>query len=134
MEMVMDYRKSYIQVTVNGKYDLNEVKRIFDIILDNAMERRISKILIDARNLSGTLTTMERYDIGEYLAKINFDFYQMPDTPPLRLACVAVEPPMEPSRFVQTVARNRGVDIMITDTMAEALKWLGAENTSEKGF
>ena len=48
---------------------------------------------------------------------------QLPDGP--QLAILAVPPIMDPGRFTQAVANNRGVRMRASDSLQELLSWLG---------
>ncbi len=44
---------------------------------------------------------------------------------PLRVAMLAVPPLMDPGRYTQAVANNRGVQMKTSESLAELLAWLG---------
>ncbi len=48
---------------------------------------------------------------------------QLPEPP--QVAILAVPPIMDPGRFTQAVANNRGVRMRASDSLQELLSWLG---------
>ncbi|MCX6142719.1 MAG: hypothetical protein NTZ35_05815 [Ignavibacteriales bacterium] len=83
--------------------------------------RRISKLLIDARNVTGTISAMERIDFSVIVAKAVFgeDGSRI-----MKVAIAGNEPLVDPARFAETVAVNRGAQAEVTLDLDEALKWL----------
>ena len=87
------------------------------------VEKNISKILFDAYKVKGKITTMDRYDLAEYAAieAINFILKGLSK---LSVAFYGVEPIIDPERFGELVAKNRGLNVKVTTDKNEALQFL----------
>ena len=64
-------------------------------------------------------TTLERFNLGEYVAEICLQFVR-----PVRIALAAEIPIVDPERFGETVARNRGTNGKVFTDLEEAKAWL----------
>ena len=67
---------------------------------------------------------MDRFKLGEYLSKKRSE---SPGTKAIRVAVVGSLPIIDPARFGETVARNRGVIVKVTTELEDALSWLGVD-------
>ena len=70
-------------------------------------------MLPDVRGVGGEVSTPDRFDLGVASARI-----------PARAALIALPNMIDPERFGETVARNRGADARIFASEAEAVAWL----------
>jgi hypothetical protein len=74
--------------------------------------------------VTGEWTPDHRYAFGSFLAaEVQRAATQFPAFP--RIAIYAVAPLMDPNRYTQTVANNRGAQVRASDSMQELLSWLG---------
>jgi hypothetical protein len=89
-----------------------------------AASQKQSKILIDCSRVTGTWTPDDRYAFGSFLAaEVQRRATQFPSIP--RIAIYAVAPLMDPNRYTQTVANNRGAQMRASDSLLELMSWLG---------
>ncbi|MBT8342602.1 MAG: hypothetical protein HKP58_15245 [Desulfatitalea sp.] len=95
---------------------------VFTRAADAARNAGVSKILYDARNATGHLSTLERFD---YASRIAEQFRG------LKVAFVVNKPLRDPNLFGETVAVNRGGNIRVLSTIAEAYDWLGVKPANE---
>jgi hypothetical protein len=109
-------------VDVVGEFDLVESKQMLAAVIDAAVAHNQNKVLLDCREVKGTPSTFERLELADSVARL---YHQERCGAILRFAIVGVEPMVDPDRFGQTVAQNRGLPIRITTDMQEALAWLG---------
>jgi hypothetical protein len=79
-------------------------------------ERRAGLVLIDVTRYSGTLSTLDRYEIGMIGQKFG--------THVRRVACLANPEVIDPQKFAVKVARNRGLEVDIFSERSEAEAWL----------
>jgi hypothetical protein len=87
---------------------------IFDIALDN----RLSKVLVDVRELEGRLGILDSY----LLVTEVFDKLRGKG---MRKAAIVDEPVSSLREwFLETVARNRGFNFRVFADQEDALKWL----------
>jgi len=85
-------------------------------------EREISRLLIDVRSMSGSLDTLETYDVaGRELPR------QRAVRRVLRSAILDRPENIERIRFFETVAVNRGLNVRVFADEAPAVEWLLAD-------
>jgi hypothetical protein len=117
-------RVGYLYVTLAGALELGEAEAKFSEMLVAAARLKQSKILIDCTRVTGTWTPDDRYAFGSHLAaEVERRASQFPAFP--RIAIYAVAPLMDPNRYTQTVANNRGAQVRASDSLQELLSWLG---------
>src|SRR4029079_2128394 len=110
----IERRKDYLCFTITGEYDTNEFKSHAEFLARECQKEKISKILVNALQMSGTnLTTMERYLVGEKIAEM---------FPTIKLAVAWPEKDID--KFAETVAINRGGFIQVVPDVETAEKWL----------
>jgi hypothetical protein len=119
----------YLLVTTDGTFDVSDAKQLFERALDAAVDHQMRKILFDWRAVTGTPTTMDRFDLASHLAAA---YHQRSREIFIRFALVGVEPLVDPQRFGETVAVNRGVPGKVTTDMSEAVAWLHAYVSDER--
>jgi hypothetical protein len=108
-----------------GKFSLKEAKRTFREMLEAAALHKAKKVFFDGRKLIGKPEIMERFYYGEFAAQTVWDFAERGVSPATRFAYVLREPVLDPGRFGETVAVNRGMAVRAFDNPEEALQWLG---------
>jgi hypothetical protein len=111
-------KDGYLLAVVTGEYNLAEAKDHFMQILAACRERNVFKIVVDVREVvvPGSMTTMSRFEFAAFLAR------NAGGT--LHIAYVGSKAHVDPTRFGETVARNRGLNLKITTDMADAIAWL----------
>lgn len=114
----------YILVTAEGEYDFTEAKRLIGSAYAAAAKLGVSKILIDCRNMKGTLSAVQRFELGEWVAE---HYFQRPATTHTPVAVVGNEPFIDPARLGENVAANRWVPVKALTDMQAALTWLGID-------
>ena len=111
----------YVCLRCTGMYSLAELKRVYQSAVDAALEYDISRVLIDANDLTGHIPTIERFETSKFLAE---QIRQQALGKITRISVVAQEPLIDKSHFGETVARNRGVNGKATTSLDEAIAWL----------
>jgi hypothetical protein len=83
-----------------------------------AREEQLRDILIDIRGftLVGPLTTFMRYELGKRLAEVAGGL--------VRVAIIANASIIDPQKIAALVAQNRGMNVDVFASEADALKWL----------
>jgi len=116
-----------LRVTATGEFSLSEAKRTFLEILDAVAQSKSEKILFDGRQLQGDPDTIQRFVYGEFVADAVRKFigergiHRAP-----QFAYVLHEPVLDPLRFGETVAVNRGMWVKAFDNLEDGLGWLGS--------
>jgi hypothetical protein len=124
----IESKLSYLLVSCAGTYDGLSALDIYQQIFRTAADQSLSRILIDCRKVKGDISVLERYITSKYVAELCLKYIT---TIRFKISLVGEEPPVDPERFGETVARNRGVDVLVTTDLAEAYSWLGIESTSD---
>ncbi len=113
-----------------GDFSLAEAKRTFLQMLEAVAQHKVEKVLFDGRRLTGEPTTMERFYYGKFAAEAVRGYANRGVSRETRFAYVLEEPVLDPGRFGETAAMNRGMIVKACDNVEDALGWLGisAEN------
>lgn len=81
-------------------------------------------MLLDCTRVTGEMTTGDRLSFGIFMAdEQRVIEAQLPREP--QIAILAAPPIMDPGRFTQMVANNRGVRMRASESLQELLSWLG---------
>ena len=119
--MKIEYKtfSNYLELIVSGELTIDVSEEVNpDLIKNECKKRRLKKILINAHNLSGKITIMDRF----ILAK---KFAQSFTGSNIQIAAVSnkdLEYPAVP--FFETAAINRGVNVKVFTDIEKAKEWL----------
>ena len=118
-------RKHYLRATVSGSYTLRSAQDVYDQAVKTAVATGHTRVLIDASAATGAPTQDERYMLGLFVAAEQRILGAK--TPPMEIqvAVVGQRPLIDPDRFGETVAVNRGAKLKVSEELDEALAWLG---------
>ena len=117
-------RVGYLYVTITGQLDVAGAEAALAEMFGVAARAHQPRILLDCSRLAGTWGPDERYVIGSFIAaEMERRASQFRERP--RLAIYAVAPLMDPNRYTQIVATNRGAQVRASDSLQELLSWLG---------
>ena len=121
----------FLKVVVMGEFSLEEATRTFLEMLEAVARHKVMKVLFDGRGIAGEPKTMERFYHGEFAAQSVANFATRGVSRATRFAYIPDEPVLDPRRFGETVAVNRGMLIKTFDNLEDALGWLGAAPASK---
>ncbi len=126
MNLQTESKGTYLYAVLSGTYTLSEAKSLAFRAFDICKEYNLTKILFDARTLHGSPTIMERY---EYVTSIVEAVQQKfaSNLGAMKFAFVGYTPLIDPHKFGETVATNRGLNVKVTSDLAEACTFLGIE-------
>jgi hypothetical protein len=124
LDLQVEPKADYLLITVSGTFDLQSAKNAAERSLALCESHRKSKALVDCRNVTGAVSTIERYHYAAFLAELHAR-YTVAYGEPLRVAYVGNEPLIDPGRFGENVATNRGAMLKATTDLAEGRAWLG---------
>jgi hypothetical protein len=114
-----------LRVIVTGEFSLAEAQRTFREILEAVARHHTEKILLDGRELKGEPTTIQRFLYGAFAAHAVVRYSSAHRASrPLQFAYVLQEPVLDPQRFGETVAVNRGMWVKVFANPEDALGWL----------
>lgn len=117
-------KDNYLSVTVSGHFALSEAKIMYTSALDHLLENNLSKLFFDAFKVKGEVTTIDRYYFGEFAAYESLK-YMGKGLKKIAVSICGEEPIIDPHRFGEIVARNRGLNIKVTTDKKESLQFLG---------
>lgn len=118
MEIRFEPRSGHLLVAVGGAFDLRQARAGLGEALRQAQARNLARILVDGRGITTPVSIADRYELATQLA--DFAAGRM------HLAIVVAAENMF-SKTLEDTARNRGVDLLTTDSMQAALEFLGVE-------
>jgi len=119
IETRSEFQNSYLHLFCKGQFGFEDMKSVFSTAFEIATEKNRSAILVNGMELKGQPpTTLERFNLGEYVAQLCFEYGK-----PFRIAVVSNIPIVDPERFGETVARNRGVNGMVFTDLQVAKAW-----------
>lgn len=110
-------RGDYLKFSVSGDWTEDSACILIDAIKHECEKRKARKLLLDLKEYILCESEMTRYFSGVRLAEAFLS--------PYRIAAFTRAGAI--NRFAETVARNRGVDIMVFPDEPQALAWLLTE-------
>ena len=114
----------YLSVTATGKFSLKDAERTFIAVLEAVAAHGARKVLLDGRKLIGKPETIERFYYGKFAANSVKTYKPRGVSPVTAFAYVLHEPMLDRSRFGETAAVNRGMNVKAFDNLEAALVWL----------
>ena len=114
-----------IHATLGGPFVLSGAKTTFIQILDELVQHRAKKVLIDGRTITGDPKTVERFYYGEFAAAALAEVSERGLSHVPQFAYVLSEPVLDKHRLGETVAFNRGMNVKAFDNLSAAEHWLG---------
>ena len=121
----LEARKHYLRATVSGPYSLRAAQDAYDQAVKAALSHGHTRVLIDASRVTGVPTQDERYMLGLFVAAEQRILAAKVPEVTVRVAVFAQRPLVDPDRFAETVAVNRGAKVKVSEQLDEALAWLG---------
>lgn len=110
----------FIHFLFKGQFEKKEIQAAFKESFEIAKQKNINLILMDGFGLYGNPPTVfERFEMGEYVAELCRDFGK-----PVRISFAAEIPIVDPKRFGEMVARNRGANGKVFTDLQKAIHWL----------
>ena len=125
----VDQERRLLQVVYSGSFLLPDAEAHFQDIMANVVEHKLKKVLVDGRQLVGNPEPLERFYYGKYVAETVMQTVNRTGIDVPRFAYVLHEPVLDPKRFGETVAVNRGMRIKAFDDIKKAEWWLGVPVT-----
>ncbi len=127
IDVQAEARVGYMYVHCQGVFTLEGMLQVYEHALDAAAREGRTVALLDVRDVKGgPPTIVERYEMGVHVAKLQSDPARR-----IRMAVVGHEPFIDPQRFGETVARNRGAISKVFTDIDEAIAWIEQRRASE---
>ena len=127
MDIILEIRpeSGYLHGSARGDFSLQEAKRTFLEMLEAVARHQVKKVLFDGRRLTGDPETIERFYYSKFATDAALQFKDGGVSPATQFAYVLKEPVLDPHRFGETIAVNRGMLVKAFDNLEDALGWLG---------
>ena len=110
-----DIQADLLGFDLEGDMTLDRLLAVGKFIAETCSRRKIGRALADARPMKGDLSITEWHTLGTAFETT---------WPGVRLAIVDRADRLLPDRFLQTTARNRGINVLVFDDPKPALDWL----------
>lgn len=124
MEVSFEYKNEVLTVLVTGTFELEAANRCADQTLEAAIHFHAPMALIDCQNLQGSFSIRDRFSHIDHLSEIILNAQSNNRLGTFHFAYFANPTILDPHRFGETVARNRGINIFVTELRSEAIEWL----------
>jgi hypothetical protein len=112
----------FLDVQITGRVDMTQALDELAAIRRTADGKGFRKVLVDCTGLFGEIRVKERFEYASRVAETLRG---------LRVAYVLNETLLDPKRFGETVAVNRGTSLKAWNNRAQALGWLGVPEDSD---
>src|SRR5258705_4826083 len=131
--MILEIRteSGFLHVDAVGKFSLKEAQRTFVEMIEAVAQNKVKKVLFDGRRITGNPKTMERFYYGTFAADAVRKFEDRGVSLSTQFAYVLQVPMLDPERFGETVAVNRGMNVRAFDNLDDAHGWLGIEQANK---
>jgi hypothetical protein len=113
-----------LEVVASGKFTLEKAQHAFVEMLDAVALHGTAKVRFDGREIVGNPKTIERFLYGEFAATTVAAYGTRGVARATQFAYVLRPPVLDPERFGETVAVNRGMNVKVFEDPEEALRWL----------
>lgn len=122
MRAEFERRKGYLYAALRGDFDLAGATTAYREVLQTAAREHSLRVLLDCTAMSGNPTMDERREFGVFMAEEQAKYGRLGN---LQVGILASAQAMDPGRYLQAVANNRGVRLRTSDSLQELLSWLG---------
>ena len=116
LDVRLETRPGHVFAVATGEFDLVEARQAILRIAGACKAASVNAVLVDARAIASQVGVMHRYE----LAKVIADETRVR----MRMAVVVNSENMF-SKTLEETGRNLGVELLTTDSMAEAMIFLG---------
>ena len=116
--------EEFLRCRACGEFSFEDACMVIDRVLAESTERGATRVLVDCLLIAGSPSMFDRYALAEFLAQEVVGYIIAGKIVP-RLAILGREPFVDPNRFGELVARNRGVQTKSVEEMEAAVSWLG---------
>ena len=114
-----------LYVVATGQFLLADARKTFLQMLEAVDQNNATKVVFDGREVKGNPETIERFLYGEFAAQaVNRHMMEGAVRRAPQFAYVLHEPVLDPQKFGETVALNRGMWVKAFDNLADARDWL----------
>ena len=116
-------KDGYLYVEISGAFDRFRAKEFIRQVFQSAQSQSLSRVLVDIRNMEGSIPTMARFEMARFLAT--------EQKAVLRVAVLKLPEQVPDDKFFENVAGNRGLSAKVTTDLEIALEWLDIEAANQ---
>lgn len=110
--------KSYIEIIFKGSFSFEEIKALILEIYQNCEQENISRIFVDLTSMSNyNPTQMDRFYLGTFISEVF--------NPKFKIG--VLDKISNINKFAETVAKNRMINMYVSDYKKDILIWLQAD-------
>lgn len=124
MRAAMDPKEAYLHVEITGAFNLGDAKTLSLEFLEACIDFGLARVLVDHRPVTGQISVIERWDYSDFMARQVHAHAIAGRLRAPRFAYLGNEL-VDPRRFGELVAVNRGLIVRSTTRPEEAFEWLG---------
>jgi hypothetical protein len=122
MEVRVEPQDEYVHVVAKGEFDPTQAGEGIARVVALCEEKGLQRVLIDGRSITTAVSVLQRYEFAKTLAERA--------KTRIRMAIVVSRENMF-SKTLEETARNMGMDVRTTDSMAEGMIYLGLPITKK---
>mgnify|MGYP001765453983 CR=1 FL=1 len=126
MKYEMKIEPRFLYARLSGGFSLKEAKSAFLVLMDTIAENRCGNVLVDGREVTGNIRLLERFLYGEFVANTVHKYMKNGLDCNPRFAYVLEPPILDPQKFGETVAKNRGMKVKAFDRLRDAIEYIEA--------
>ena len=116
-EITIVKEDGYVRVHATGELDLVAARQIVVAGRKAAVEHQCGKLLIDVRDVALRLSLADLLAVADFASQVEPRLY-------IKAAVVSREEDLQPDRFFEKAARNRGVHLTVFTAAEAAVQWL----------
>lgn len=116
MKIAYTKHQQYLQVVVEGEFNLAEGKACIDDVYRLCEEQQYVKVLIDTRGIPDQVSLASRFSLAEHLVA----GYPRP----VRIAMLCSTEQVAFTKLLENATNNRGALVLTTDSEAAAFTYL----------
>jgi hypothetical protein len=116
MELQIDRKKDYLLAHLSGDFNVSEVEGLILAVVKDCEKNPCKYLLVDARDITGKISLMDRHQIGLLIVRHN--------QPRYKIVIVSSVKNILPNHYLETVINNRWVPVLVTTDFEEAEEWL----------
>jgi hypothetical protein len=124
MKLDIQARGDLLAVDATGEFSLEKAQRTFLEMMEAVALHKTNRVFFDGRSIIGNPSTIERFYYAAFAAATAEQYKRHGRCGAIRFSYVLKEPVLDPEKFGETVAVNRGMCVKAFDNPEEALAWL----------
>jgi hypothetical protein len=116
VKLQIDETPSYLKARFIGAGATEEVERQFELLAEKCKSTKKNRLLLDFTEIPADISLVDRYEL--WIRTQVFAQYRC------KVAALCKPERHDSQCFLETVARNRWVDLRVFTTVDDALEWL----------